>query len=188
MSTNTNKIDYTKLPLSQQLERGLELFDNGEYDLGEMMKEWGQYTHPQISYDPKTDSLVYSYRWGTNPNYVFGTPEQEAQDCWESGSIAHFPLLYLVGWNQGPDEHLLPGDYPLDFWTEDEWTEICEKYDRDWGAWHEDHPEEASFYDRIVDWIVGNYEEDRDSCITMAIEETERAIAHLKELELEGSR
>lgn len=188
MKTTTNKTDYRNLPLSQQLERGLELLRQGEYDLHKMMAEWGQYTHPQMAYNPKTDSIEYSYRYGQYPGRLFGYPDGEAQESYSQKDITRFPLLWVEGWNQGPTDGLLPGEHPLDFWTEEEWEEICsEKYDGDYEAWHDDHPEAGTLYNRCAGYYIFVIEEDRDNYLSDAIMFIEAGIAHLKEMEAEES-
>lgn len=176
--------DYTKQPLSVQLERGLELFQDGEYDLEKMMKEWGQYTHPQISYDPASDSLVYSYRYGQYAHRYFGTAEKEAEDCLTEG-VEHFPLMYVEGWENAPDDGELYNE-PLNLWTEEEWDEICEKYDGDWEAWLEDHPDTTSYHDRCAGAVIWHLE--NRNYPAEWIDYIQAGIDRLKELEAEEAK
>ena len=170
MLTTTHKTNYRHLPLSAQLERGLELFKQGQYDLAEMMKNWGQNSSPYIRYNPETDTLEYSYA-----QRGFYDPMQEAAECLEEQNIMFFPIIGVDCWIACPGEKL--DSVPENLWTRKELETIYDQYDGDYEAYLADNPKLPSYLDRCIAATIYYLDPGNAIAYTMA------GIAWLKENE-----
>ena len=150
-TNNTNKTDYRNLPLSAQLERGLELIRQaiGQGLVDSMAELWSQNSSAYIFYDPMRDQLDVSY---TAASFSW-LAEEEAKSCFVDGIIENFPLLHINHWDYGPDEKL---DF-YDLFDDDEQDVISGSYDGDYDRYLSDNPDVDSLSDRcreVMAWYA----------------------------------